>query len=89
MRVGITGGTGFLGRRVGERLLEEGHEVVVFTRDPASGEGTHVYFTIEKRGLTTPAAIGLIARRLGKKPRDIGYAGLKDAHGITRQTLSV
>jgi len=58
-------------------------------RYPAAGEGTHVYFTIEKRGLTTPAAIGLIARRLGVKSRDIGYAGLKDAHGVTRQTLSV
>jgi len=58
-------------------------------RYAASGAGTHVYFTIEKRGLTTPAAIGLIARNLGVKSRDIGYAGLKDAHGVTRQTLSL
>jgi tRNA pseudouridine13 synthase len=56
---------------------------------PASGNGTHVYLTIEKQGLTTHAAIQLVARELGKMPRDIGYAGLKDAHGITRQTLSV
>ncbi len=55
---------------------------------PASGEGTHVYFQIEKRGLTTLAAISTIARELGRKPRDIGYAGLKDAHGVTRQMLS-
>lgn len=56
---------------------------------PAVGSGTHVYVTIEKQGITTPAAIQLIARELGKVPRDIGYAGLKDAHGITRQTLSI
>ena len=53
------------------------------------GEGTHTYFVIEKRGQTTLAAIGRIARALGKRPRDIGYAGLKDAHAVTRQMLSV
>ncbi len=54
-----------------------------------SGQGTHTYFTIEKRGLTTHAAIQHVARLLGRPPHDIGYAGLKDAHGVTRQTLSI
>lgn len=56
---------------------------------PSCGEGTHVYFSIEKSGMTTPAAIERIARALGRPPRDIGYAGLKDAHGVTRQQLSL
>ncbi len=56
---------------------------------PAGGIGTHTYLTIEKQGMTTLAAVGQLARALGRPPRDIGYAGLKDAHGITRQTLSV
>jgi tRNA pseudouridine13 synthase len=56
---------------------------------PASGEGTHTYFVVEKRGLTTLEAVRLIARRLGRNPRDIGYAGLKDAHGVTQQMLSL
>ncbi|MEK6676264.1 MAG: tRNA pseudouridine(13) synthase TruD [Planctomycetota bacterium] len=56
---------------------------------PASGQGTHIYFTIEKQGLTTLAAIKMVAHALGREPRDIGYAGMKDAHGITRQMLSV
>jgi tRNA pseudouridine13 synthase len=56
---------------------------------PASGQGTHTYFVIEKQGLTTLAAIRLIAQALGRPPRDIGYAGLKDAHGVTRQMLSI
>ena len=54
-----------------------------------SGEGTHTYFGIEKRGLTTLAAIDLIAKALGKAARDLGYAGLKDARAVTRQTLSI
>lgn len=33
-RIGITGGTGFLGRHLTHRLLAQGHEVVVFTRNP-------------------------------------------------------
>lgn len=54
-----------------------------------SGAGTHVYFVIEKTGLTTDRAIDEIAAALGVKRRDLGYAGLKDAHAVTRQTLSV
>src|SRR5688572_17141820 len=54
-----------------------------------SGEGTHIYFQIEKHQLTTMQAIQQIARALGRAPRDIGYAGLKDAEAITRQMFSI
>jgi tRNA pseudouridine13 synthase len=53
------------------------------------GSGEHLYLTIEKRGMTTLEAIRRIARQLGVTERDIGYAGLKDSVGVTRQTLSV
>ncbi|MCB9857837.1 MAG: tRNA pseudouridine(13) synthase TruD [Phycisphaerales bacterium] len=53
------------------------------------GEGTHTYFKIEKTGLATMRAAHDIARALGVASRDIGVAGLKDARGITVQTLSV
>ncbi|RQW82225.1 MAG: tRNA pseudouridine(13) synthase TruD, partial [Geobacter sp.] len=53
------------------------------------GEGEHAYVEIEKRGVTTLDAIRRIARSLGISEREIGYAGLKDARGITRQTLSI
>ncbi len=56
---------------------------------PPSGEGTHTFLWIEKRGLTTFDAIARIARALGVAPRDVGYAGLKDRHALTRQQLSV
>lgn len=58
-------------------------------RYAASGDGTHLYVTIEKSGMTTLQANSRIARAIGKKPRDIGYAGMKDAHGVTRQRISV
>lgn len=77
-------GTGGVIKRFDEDFIVE-----ELPRYEASGEGTHVYFTIEKRGLTTHAANWAIARALGRKANDIGYAGLKDAHGITRQRLSV
>ncbi len=53
------------------------------------GEGTHVYVRIEKHRMTTPQATQRLARALGKNPRDVGFAGLKDAQAITRQTLSI
>ena len=54
-----------------------------------SGEGEHVYAEIQKVGMTTFEAIKRIADALDVSSRDIGYAGLKDAHAITRQILSI
>jgi tRNA pseudouridine13 synthase len=52
------------------------------------GVGTHCYFLVEKRGISTMEAAKLIARNLGRKTFDIGYAGLKDTRAITRQWFS-
>ncbi len=54
-----------------------------------SGNGTHTYFLLEKRGLSTMQAVADLARALNVRRRDIGYAGLKDARAVTRQWLSV
>jgi tRNA pseudouridine13 synthase len=53
------------------------------------GTGEHCYLTIEKRGITTLEAISRIAAALKVPEREIGYAGMKDAVGITRQTISI
>jgi len=53
------------------------------------GTGEHSYLFFEKRGITTLEAIHRIAKAIGVQQRDIGYAGMKDAKGITRQTLSI
>lgn len=56
--------------------------------EPA-GEGSHTYLWIEKRDLTTPEALRRLARALGVPERDLGYAGMKDRHAVTRQWISV
>jgi tRNA pseudouridine13 synthase len=54
-----------------------------------SGQGEHVYAEIQKIGMSTFDAIERIAYALGVSSRDIGYAGMKDTHAITRQVLSI
>ncbi len=54
-----------------------------------TGEGEHVYAEVQKVGLTTFEAIHRLANKLNVPPRDIGYAGMKDAHAITRQVFSI
>ncbi len=53
------------------------------------GDGEHLYLWIEKIGLPTDAAVRWLARELQIEARDVGYAGLKDAHALTRQLVSV
>jgi len=55
----------------------------------ASGTGDHVFAHIQKRGLTTMMAVERIARALGVNQRDVGVAGMKDRHAVTRQWISL
>jgi len=71
------------------RVRDEDFAVDEVPAYPASGTGDHVFVHIEKRGLTTPAATQAIARSLHIADRDIGVAGLKDRHAVTRQWLSL
>lgn len=54
-----------------------------------SGEGEHLILCVRKKSLSTNEMIGQIARYLGIKNRDIGYAGLKDKHAMTIQYISI
>ncbi|MGD2206338.1 MAG: tRNA pseudouridine(13) synthase TruD [Anaerolineae bacterium] len=56
---------------------------------PTSGEGEHTFFEIKKVGLSTFEAVRTIAQALGVSPKQIGYAGLKDAQAVACQVLSV
>ncbi len=54
-----------------------------------SGEGEHLVLFIRKKGLSTFELIGLLANHLGIKNKEIGYAGLKDKHAMTKQYISL
>jgi tRNA(Glu) U13 pseudouridine synthase TruD len=51
-------------------------------------EGTHFFVHIEKQATTTMEVIDHLRRTLALPKNLIGYAGLKDKKGITRQRLS-
>lgn len=54
-----------------------------------SGQGDHLFFEIEKKGMGTMEAIQRIAKALDIPRKTVGFAGLKDAYAVTRQMLSV
>lgn len=73
-------------------VLKERNEDFLVEEQPLyepCGEGEHVYLFIEKNGLTTHDAVHRIARAMHMHRRNIGYAGLKDKHAVTRQHLSL
>lgn len=55
----------------------------------ATGSGEHWLVHIEKRAANTAWAVKRIATFAGLTERDIGYAGMKDRHAVTRQYFSV
>ena len=48
MKFVVSGGTGFLGRPLAERLASDGHKVIVLTRGGGRTEGTHEDRTLEE-----------------------------------------
>ena len=54
-----------------------------------SGEGEHLYISIEKKGMTTHQLLRRCAQIFSVNERDIGYAGLKDSNATTIQTISI
>ena len=52
------------------------------------GEGEHLYLYIEKKGIGTFEALRQMASHFKISPKEIGYAGIKDAHAVTRQYFS-
>ena len=56
---------------------------------PFAGHGEHAYFYVEKSNLNTLDVARQLAQICGVPLMQVGYAGLKDKHGITRQWFSV
>jgi tRNA pseudouridine13 synthase len=74
---------GVIKRRPDDFLVEE-----IPLYEPC-GEGEHTYLFIEKNGLTTDDVVRRIAHEFHVRRSDVGYAGLKDKHAVTRQHFSV
>lgn len=54
-----------------------------------SGTGEHLVLHVRKKSLSTPEMISAITKYLGIKSKEIGYAGLKDKHAMTKQYISL
>jgi len=53
-----------------------------------SGSGEHLFLRVEKSGHSTMDLVAALSRAYGISTRDIGFAGRKDARGVTSQWLS-
>ena len=54
-----------------------------------AGEGGHLWLWVEKRSANTEWVARELARAAGCAQRDVGYAGLKDRHAVSRQWFSL
>jgi tRNA pseudouridine13 synthase len=55
----------------------------------ADGSGEHAWLWVEKRGANTEWVARQLAGFCGIPAADVGYAGLKDRHAVTRQAFSL
>ena len=77
--------------KVGAQLgpLPEHFVVEELPAYPLAEQGEHVFLWVEKRELNTMDVCKRLARAANVKERDVGCAGMKDKHAVTRQWLSV
>jgi len=71
------------------KLLNEDFIVTELPLQLPSGEGEHIWLDIEKNGANTAFVAQQLAEAAGVQEKDVGYAGLKDRHAITRQWFSI
>jgi tRNA pseudouridine13 synthase len=57
--------------------------------EPDGRPGAHLLVQLEKRGWNTEAALREVARQVCAPVRELGRAGLKDRHAVTRQWISI
>jgi tRNA pseudouridine13 synthase len=71
------------------KAVPEDFEVEEVPAYEPCGQGEFLYLWIEKRGMGAEYFVRQIARRLEISPGEVGTAGLKDRHAVTRQMVSV
>lgn len=75
--------------RAQARLTPEDFEVEELLSFEPSDEGPHWLLQVEKRDANTRFVAQALARLAGVPALEVGYAGLKDRHALTRQWFSV
>jgi tRNA pseudouridine13 synthase len=83
----LTAGVPGVGGRIKQQ--PEDFEVEEIPAYEPSGEGEHLFLWVEKCGMGAEFFQRQIAKRLGLSPGEVGTAGLKDRHAVTRQYVSV
>jgi tRNA pseudouridine13 synthase len=71
------------------KTVPEDFEVEEVPAYQPSGSGGFLYLWLEKRGLGAQFFVRQVAQRLGIPAGEVGTAGLKDRHAVTRQMVSV
>ncbi|MDO1528635.1 tRNA pseudouridine(13) synthase TruD [Fulvimonas sp. R45] len=71
------------------RSIPEDFRVEEILGYDADGSGEHALLWVEKRDANTDWVARELARFAGVPPLDVGYAGLKDRHAVTRQAFTV
>jgi tRNA pseudouridine13 synthase len=71
------------------KSLEEDFTVSEVTNRELTETGPHLYLYIEKKGSNTHWLARQLANHAKIDLKDVGYAGLKDRHAVTRQWFSI
>jgi len=71
------------------RVHDEDFQVTEITNRQLHESGPHLYLHIEKRGVNTQWLARQLANHAKVNLKDVGYAGLKDRHAVTRQWFSL
>ena len=77
------------GCSAGFKRFPEDFQVEELGCDTPCGEGEHLWLWVEKRGANTAWVAAQLARAAGIRERDVGFAGIKDRHAVTRQWFSL
>ncbi|MFL0807632.1 MAG: tRNA pseudouridine(13) synthase TruD [Oceanobacter sp.] len=71
------------------KSVPEDFQVEELLSEVLDGEGEHLWLWVEKRGANTVWVAAQLAKLAGVKEQDVGFAGIKDRHAVTKQWFSV
>jgi tRNA pseudouridine13 synthase len=78
-------------RGIGGRLKMRTEDFLVdeIPRYEPRGEGEHLYLHVEKNRVSHQELVAVLHKHFGTREVELGYAGMKDKIGITRQFISL